>query len=85
MQRAKAPTRNTNSENAWIKPLVGMIKYNVDATAFNNNYIMGHGMCFCDSMGVLLLGKSDFYYSSATVLKAESLGLLDAIKVAISH
>lgn len=42
-------------------------------------------MCFRDSMGVLLLGKSDFYYSSATVLEAESFGLLDAIKVAISH
>jgi len=46
---------------------------------------MGYGMCFRDSMGVLLLGKSDFYYSSAIVLEAKSLGLLDAIKVAISH
>jgi len=46
---------------------------------------MGYDMCFRDSMGVLLLGKSDFYYSSATVLEVESLGLLDAIKVAISH
>ena len=42
-------------------------------------------MCFRDSMGVLLLGKSDFYYSSSTVLEVESLGLLDAIKVAISY
>ncbi|KEH37011.1 hypothetical protein MTR_2g028885 [Medicago truncatula] len=62
-----------------------MIKCNVDAAAFDNNSVMGYGMCFRDSMGVLLLGKSDFYYSSATVLEAESLGLLDAIKVAISH
>jgi len=36
-------------------------------------------------MSVLLLGKSDFYYSSATILEVGSLGLLDAIKVAISH
>ncbi|XP_024636515.1 uncharacterized protein [Medicago truncatula] len=85
MQRAKAPIHNKNSEHAWIKPPVGMIKCNVDAAAFDNNSVMGYGMCFRDSMGVLLLGKSDFYYSSATVLEAESLGLLDAIKVAISH
>ena len=62
-----------------------MIKCNVDVATFHNNSIMGYGICFCDSMGVLLLGKSDFYYSSSTVLEAESLGLLDAIKVAISH
>jgi len=40
MQQAKAPIHNTNSEHAWIKPPVGMIKCNVDAAAFNNNLIM---------------------------------------------
>jgi len=46
--------------------------------------ILGFGMCFRDFKGTLLLGKSDFYLSSATILEAKSIGLLD-IKVAISN
>lgn len=85
MQRAKVPVHHAISAHTWIKPPVGKIKCNVDAAAFNNNYVMGFGMCFRDFKGTLLLGKSDFYHSSATILEAESLGLLDAIKVAISN
>ncbi|XP_024633515.1 uncharacterized protein [Medicago truncatula] len=85
MQREKAPIHHANSVHSWIKPPIGTIKCNVDAAAFNNNSIMGYGMCFRDYTGTFLLGKSDFYHSSATVLEAESLALLDAIKVAISN
>jgi hypothetical protein len=38
MQRAKTLIHNKNYEHTWIKPRVDMIKCNVDATAFNNNY-----------------------------------------------
>lgn len=40
-------------------------------------------MCFRDYKGSFLLGKSDFFYSSAMVLEVKSLGLLDTIQVAI--
>ncbi|RHN55891.1 putative RNA-directed DNA polymerase [Medicago truncatula] len=85
MQREKAPIHHANSVHSWIKPPIGTIKCNVDAAAFNNNSIMGYGMCFRDYTGTFLLGKSDFHHSSATVLEAESLALLDAIKLAISN
>jgi len=85
MQRARVPVHNINSVHTWLKPPVGKIKCNVDAASFNNNSIMGHGMCFRDSTRSFLLGKSDFSHSSATVLEAESLGLLDVIQVAISY
>jgi len=32
-----------------------------------------------------MLGKSDYYYSSTTILEAKTIGLLEAIKVAISN
>ena len=85
MLHAKVPVHHAISTHTWIKPPVGKIKCNVDAAAFNNNFVMGFGMCFRDFKGNLLLGKSDFYHSSTTILEAESLGLLDAIKVAISN
>jgi len=45
---------------------------------------MGYGICFRNSTGVLILGKSGYYYSSTTVLEAETIGLLEVIKEAIS-
>jgi len=36
-------------------------------------------------MGQFLLGESDDYSSFATLLEAETLGLLEALKVAISN
>jgi len=42
-------------------------------------------MCFRDSSGSLMINKSDYYHSSTTVLEAETIGLLEDIKVAISN
>ena len=42
-------------------------------------------ICFRDSTRLLLLGKSDYFESSATVLEAETISLLEAIKVVISN
>ena len=77
MQRAKLPLHEAKAYHNWRKPCADMIKCNVDAAAFNNNAIMGYDMCFRDSTGQLLLGKSDYFHSSATIL--------EAIKVAISN
>jgi hypothetical protein len=84
-QRAKTPIHHAISTHAWTKPSVGTIKGNIDVAAFNNNSVIEYGTCFCDSTSTFLLGKSDFYYSSATILEAESLGLLNAVKVIISN
>jgi hypothetical protein len=43
--------------------------------SFNNKSIIGYNTC---------VAKSYYYYSSTTVLEAETIGLLEAIKVAIS-
>jgi len=85
MQRAKLPLDEAEAYHSWSKPPAGMIKCNVDTAALNNDAIMGYGMCFRDSTGLLLLGKSDYFHSSATVLEAETIGLLEAIKVVISN
>lgn len=62
-----------------------MIKCNVDATFFNNNTIIGYEMCFRDSTSQFLLEKSDYSPSSFIILKAGTLGLLEALKVIISN
>ena len=85
MQRGKVRSRSDLTEQPWIKPPPGMIKCNVDAASFNGNSIMGYDMCFRDSTSLFLLGKSDYFATSTTVLEVESLGLLEAIKVAISN
>jgi ribonuclease HI len=84
IQRAKLPMNNANTSLTWSKPPEGTIKCNVDAASFNNNSIMGYGICFRNSSGVLIIGKSGYYYASTTVLEAETIGLLEAIKEAIS-
>jgi len=85
MQRSKLPLHEAEAYHNWSKSPAGMIKCNVDTAAFNNNAIMGYDMCFRDSTGLLLLGKSDYFHSSTTVLEAKTIGLLEAIKVAISN
>jgi hypothetical protein len=85
MQRAKLPLHEAEAYHNWRKPSAGMIKCNVDAAAFNNNVIIGYDMCFRDSTGLLLLGKSYYFHSLAIVLEAETKGLLEVIKVAISN
>jgi len=84
MQRVKLPMNNVDTSLTWSRPPEGTIKCNVDAAFFNNNSIMGYVICFRNSSGVLILGKSAYYYSSHTVLEAEIIGLLEAIKEAIS-
>jgi len=84
MQRAKLPAHNAEHPPKWSKPPVGIIKRNVDAASLNNDSIKGYGMRFRDSSGLFMLGKSDYYYSSTTILESETIGLLEAIKVTIS-
>lgn len=84
MQRAKLSMNNVDTSLTWSRPPEGTIKCNVDVASFNNNSIMGYGICFRNSSGVLILGKSGYYYSFTTVLEAETIGLLEAIKEAIS-
>jgi len=45
---------------------------------------MCYGLCFRDSFGNLLFGQSDIKLLSATVLEAETIGLLECLKMAIS-
>jgi len=61
------------------------MKCNVGVTSFYNNSILGYNMCFKYYMRLLVLGKSDYFYFFATVLEAETIGLLEAIKGGISN
>ena len=45
---------------------------------------MCYGLCFWDSSGHLLFGKSDLKLLSTTVLEAEAIGFLESLKMAIS-
>jgi len=85
MECAKFQRFNTEQSTSWVKPLMGRIKCNVDAALFNNNTMMGYGMCFRDFFGQLLYGKYGYLLSSANVLKAKTIALLESINVAISN
>jgi len=85
MQRTKHQEQNPTHTSSWVKPPTGTTKGNVDATMFDNNTIMGYEMCFRNSLGQLLLGKSGFLLSFSTVLEAESIALLESIKTTISN
>ena len=78
------PPQHEEQLHIWTKPRQGWIKCNVDAAIFNGNMIMGYEICFRNSTGNFLLGKSDYNYSSTTVLEAEAIGLLESMKLAIS-
>jgi ribonuclease HI len=84
VQKAKHPTHHDDQLPSWEKPPHGSIKCNVDAALLNGNSVMCYGLCFRDSSGNLLFGKSDFKLLSTTVLEAEAIGLLEALKMAIS-
>jgi len=85
MQRAKHQVQNPVHTSPWVKPPTGMIKCNVHATMFDNNTIMRYDMCFRNSLGQLLLGKSGFLLLIATVLEVEFIALLEFIKTTISN
>jgi len=48
MQRAKIWRFNTEHSTSWAKPPMGRMKCNVDVALFNNNTIVGYGICFRD-------------------------------------
>ena len=85
MQRAKHQVQNPVHTSPWVKPPTGMIKCNVHATMFDNSTIMRYDMCFRNSLGQLLLGKSGFLLLIATVLEVEFIALLEFIKTTISN
>lgn len=61
------------------------MKCNVDCALFNNNIITGYGCCIHDFSDQLLLGMSNYAPFSSSPTEAEALGLLEAIKIAITH
>jgi ribonuclease HI len=85
IQNSRPQHHTSNYKSSWAKPPPCLLKCNVDAATFNNNTIMGYNMCFRDSMEKLLIGMSGYSQISATVLEAESMGLLEAIKTATSN
>jgi len=84
MQRVKIQEHNLDHTFTWSKPLIDVIKCNIDASTFNNNSVMGYVTCFRDSADQLLFEKSDVSHFSATVIVAESIGLIESIKMAMS-
>jgi len=84
MQKPRQPSQGTHQEVLWEKPPPLMVKCNVDCALFNNNTITGLGICFRDSSGALLLGFSKHSYFNSTPPEVESLGLFEAINIAIN-
>nr|ABN08723.1 Polynucleotidyl transferase, Ribonuclease H fold [Medicago truncatula] len=84
MQSAKTQPINPNHHISWVKPTGGMIKCNMDAAIFQNNVAAGYGICCRNSEDELLLGKSAIIHSSLSVLEAEAIVLLEAMKLSIS-
>jgi len=76
--------QNLNHQITWMKPTTCVLKCNVDATTFNNNTIVGYGVCFWNSMGHFILGKSTHLPLYGSVLKAEVFAMLDSIHTTIS-
>lgn len=85
MQRARHLVSDTQQEATWSKPPASIVKCNVDCALFNNNTITGYGCCICDFSGQLLLGMSNYAPFSSSPTEAKALGLLEAIKIAITH
>jgi ribonuclease HI len=83
MRRVKPHVPNVEYPTSWTTPPAGVIKCNVDAAIFHNNTV-GYGMCFRNSVGHFLMGKSAHLHSSISVLEAEAIALLAAINTAIS-
>lgn len=85
MQKEKPQVQKTEYPLTWVKPPSGVLKCNVDAAIFQSNSIAGYGLCFRNSMGQFLLGKSAFSTSSGSVFEAEAVALLGALDLAVSH
>jgi ribonuclease HI len=61
------------------------MNYNVDCALFNNNTITGLGICVRDSSRALLFGFLKYSYFNSFPSEAESLGLFEAINIAINR
>jgi hypothetical protein len=83
MQRVKPHVPNVEYPTSWTTPPTGVIKCNVDAAIFHNNTV-GYRMCFRNSVGHFLMGKSAHLHSSVSVLEAEAIALLAVINTTIS-
>jgi len=84
MQREKTQPLHLDHHISWVKPPGGTIKCNVDAAIFQNNAVTRYGICYQNSRGELLLGKSAIIHSSLSVLEAEAIALLEAMKSSTS-
>jgi len=85
MQQAKHPVQEMTHDALWEKPPLTVVKCNVDCVLFKNNSIMGYGLCFKDSMGLLLLGMSNYEFLRVTPSEAKASGLLEEVKLSIAR
>ncbi|PNX86023.1 eukaryotic translation initiation factor 3 subunit c, partial [Trifolium pratense] len=53
-------------------PPLNTVKCNVDCAFFNNNTIMGYGLCFRDASGQLMYGESSWKQCFMTTAEAEA-------------
>ncbi|XP_024626802.2 uncharacterized protein [Medicago truncatula] len=85
MQHANNLVQEITHDALWEKPPLTVVKCNVECALFNNNSIMGYGLCFRDSMGHFLPGMSNYEFLRVTPSEAEATGLLEAVKLAIAR
>jgi hypothetical protein len=73
--------RGTNHELSWKKPPPNTVKSNVDCAFFNNNSIMGYGICFRDHIGHFMHGESSWKQCYIPTIEAEATTLLASIPI----
>ncbi|GAU10454.1 hypothetical protein TSUD_423510, partial [Trifolium subterraneum] len=86
IQTAKHPVhKGTNHDISWTKPPLNTVKCNVDCAFFNNNTIMGYGLCFRDATGQFMHGESSWKQCFMTTAEAEATALLASIKASFAQ
>lgn len=54
---------------SWIKPPIGVLKCNIDASFFNNNSLMEYGACVRDSLVQFVAATIDFVPALISILR----------------
>jgi len=67
------------------RKVMGSIESTSTYIIFHANDSIGYGMCFRNHLGQLLLGKSGYLHLYVLSLEAETIALLESIKMAISN
>lgn len=69
-----------NVEMRWCPPAAGELKVNVDASVHTGQYHFSVGMVVRDHMGQYVRGKTMRFEHGASVLEAELVGIVEALK-----